>query len=776
MSVRAAAPRSLALHAAKRRRTSADASEGPWRNAFDLEPIFPSFQQSGLAPAATAAAASQACGGGGSSSSQAQAVFLQRDLRLTLQSCLPAAPDEVRVEALRCLARCATERNDQLRPAMDEVVSATIGAITSAPEPVAIQAIEVWTALAEHELALQGQATSAQGGGSTGQDVARQALPAVLPALLDALARGPADSSHVAENEGFELSEAASGCLIALSRATGDACVGTVVFFLEANLQSQDSSRQRAAMLAFGSIQDGPSAVVLSPLFGPMLPRLLDGFTQGVFPVANAAAWSLGRCLEMNPAAIPDSAQACLFEACIARLRKDGRTAVEACYCLDGLVAQQAAPLPVESFEPVTKVLVELGVSSSSPQSRSALMGSLTDLVGHASEECVPHMEFVLTSLLRWAEAQAGPQVPDRLVRCLRAVTARLSCESLAPHGERLLALYIRASRAHFELYGSFDEEALRAAGCLAAALGPKFDAGLPAFWPVLKAAVELRTDPQACYAGLKALRDIVITVGAAIRPYALECLVALGLILRSQEAAQERLRAPAVSAIGGLGLGLGAALPEPRTVMTLLAEQVEWASDESQERAAMSAEDPHHANFGAIPVVAPTCPQKGISPQGQAAAANFCRRGKPLLRAKVLHQRALRREVLDAALEAYEEVIRGFQHTGSLSFLADLLPGILDFACRYAGASGSQPKTMRAALRLLYTLVTEYPSELVAYVQRADSCRASVSRIACFGASCPSPKLRELAAPLARLAPLEGGGFGLMGTPVAAQPGAVAA
>lgn len=659
-------------------------------------------------------------------------------LRATLQNCSPAAPDELRTEALRCLSKCATERHAQLHLAVDEIAVATVGAFTTAVEPVAIEAIEVWTALAEHELALP--CSNLPAGGP--HQVCSRALPAILPALLEALARGPRD--RVDEDEGFELSEAASACLVALARATADACVGTVVAFLEANLQAPDQGRRRAAMLAFGSIQDGPSAVALGPLVGPMLPRLLEGFMHGVFPVANAAAWALGRCLEMNPAAFPDSAQATLFEVCVARLRKDDRIAVEACYCLEGLVDQQASTLPVEIFEPVTKVLVETGTLTRSPQARGALMGSLTELVSRASEECVPHMDFILVGLLGWAESSGGAQVPDQLVRCLRALTARSSCEKLMPHGERMLALYMKASQGHFELYGGFDEETLRASGSLAKVLGPKFEAGLPAFWPVLKAAVEMVADYQACHAGLLALRDVIEALGPAMSQCAPDCLGALGTVLRAQETPDERLRAPALSCIGALGLGLGAAMPELRVAMAFVAHQVEWASDEFQERSAMGAEDPWHGNLGAS---APL--QRPVKTASGSAAR---RRGKPVP-AKVEHQRDLRRAVLDAVLEAYEEIVRGYQRTQSLRMLAEFLPGILEFACRYAGASGSEPKTMRAALRLLHALATEFPSELLLYVQRTDAGRASVSRIVCFGASCPSPKLRDLAAPLARLA-----------------------
>jgi len=110
---------------------------------------------------------------------------------------------------------------------------------------------------------------------------------------------------------------------------------------------------------------------------------------------------------------------------------------------------------------------------------------------------------------------------------------------------------------------------------------------------------------------------------------------------------------------------------------------------------------------------------------------------------------------VFDAVLQAYEEIVASFRRSGAVSILAAQLPGILDFACRYAGEPDAKPQTLRVALKLVGALAAEFPAELAAMVRcPGGQPQRCVHTLAMYGATCPSKAMRDLAASLAQLLP----------------------
>lgn len=59
---------------------------------------------------------------------------------------------------------------------------------------------------------------------------------------------------------------AAATCLSLFAQCVGNAIITSVVPFIEANIQNEDWRHREAAVMAFGSILEGPDPAVLSPL------------------------------------------------------------------------------------------------------------------------------------------------------------------------------------------------------------------------------------------------------------------------------------------------------------------------------------------------------------------------------------------------------------------------------------------------------------------------------------------------------------------------------
>ncbi|CAE7489499.1 KPNB1 [Symbiodinium natans] len=317
---------------------------------------------------------------------------------------------------LRLLGVCACECYEALQaPDLQRMVELCHGALHADGEASRVQAIELWETLAAYELYLLDGKPSGQCRG-----LVQQALPTLMPLLLQALqARAPSyqKSSWDPDDDASPVQEAACGAVMTVAKVTGDACVGLTLPFASAAMASQDEWQRRSALLAFGALQDGPSAQALRPLVASALPRLMEGLRSQSLPEASAAAWTLGRVLDKNPGSVPDEAQVALFETSLQRLRTEAGLAEELCYCLDGLVDQQAAVLEPAPFGVVLEALLA-GARAARPESRTqhALLSCLTELLGRASEDCLPQMELLLDDLLRQADGPIDIGVPGNML------------------------------------------------------------------------------------------------------------------------------------------------------------------------------------------------------------------------------------------------------------------------------------------------------------------------------------------------------------------------
>ena len=100
---------------------------------------------------------------------------------------------------------------------------------------------------------------------------AKTAMSEILPIILQLLTRQEED----ADEDEWNISMAAGTCLSLLARATGDQIVQLVIPFIEVNIKSSDWHSREAAVMAFGSILDGPDPTALTPLVDQALPILL---------------------------------------------------------------------------------------------------------------------------------------------------------------------------------------------------------------------------------------------------------------------------------------------------------------------------------------------------------------------------------------------------------------------------------------------------------------------------------------------------------------------
>jgi len=427
---------------------------------------------------------------------------------------------------------------------------------------------------------------------------------------------------------------------------------------------------------------------------------------------------------------VPDDTQAALFELCMYKLRVDSRLAEDICYCLDGLLDQQASTLPPEVFQPVVKVLLDSSETAGEERARVAILRSLAELMARACDECRPCMEPALLRLRLRVEAELAQGRPPSgpALDCMRALIHRLGA-GIAGQADALLRLLVSAAeRSNGPSGTGGSEEALRAAGTLAAALGTRFEAGFPLLWPALSAALASADEPEACLAGVAALRDVVAALGALLGEHALPVLEAVSSLLqRSEEQLHHCIRAPAVMCLGEVARAMGSATPGLEVILSLLEREATAAA------AAPSTEG---------------APQKA-----PAAGARRSSRRRTCPSVPTSAAQEVRNDVLDAVLGAYEAVVSGCLRSENLPPALRLaLPAMLHFACRHAASQGASTAVKRVAVKLVGALAAHLPADLAAFASKDQETKACITMLTLFGSACPSAAVRQFASALTRL------------------------
>ena len=166
-------------------------------------------------------------------------------------------------------------------------------------EEVALQAVEFWSTVCEEEIDLQldaddfGELERIDGASSRqSHNFARVALPEILPVILQLLTRQEEDAT---EDE-WNVSMSAGTCLTLLAQTVNDAIVVPIIPFVESNIRNPDWHYREAAVMAFGSILDGPEPKLLTPLVAQALPTLIEMMVRDPeLHVKDTTAWTLGR-------------------------------------------------------------------------------------------------------------------------------------------------------------------------------------------------------------------------------------------------------------------------------------------------------------------------------------------------------------------------------------------------------------------------------------------------------------------------------------------------
>ncbi|VEL23987.1 unnamed protein product [Protopolystoma xenopodis] len=171
---------------------------------------------------------------------------------------------QIRVAALQCLVKIMSLYYCHMEMYMGQALFAiTYDAMNSDIPEVALQGIEFWSTVCDEELDLALEATECMSKGVppaiSSKFYAKGALEHITPILMRIMAQ----QDEAADDDDWNPSKAAGVCLVLLAQCCEDSIVPLVIPFVNDNIKHENWRMRDAAIMAFGSILEGPNTDAL---------------------------------------------------------------------------------------------------------------------------------------------------------------------------------------------------------------------------------------------------------------------------------------------------------------------------------------------------------------------------------------------------------------------------------------------------------------------------------------------------------------------------------
>ncbi|BGP03309.1 Importin subunit beta-1 [Rhodotorula toruloides] len=511
-----------------------------------------------------------------------------------------SSSSDVQVAAFACLVKIMQLYYDYMKFYMERALfGLTVLGMKHADENVALQAVEFWSTVCDEEIELALEAEEAaeysEAPERESSHFARVALPEILPVLLLLLTKQDEDAT----DDEWNVSMAAGTCLALLAQAVGDAIVSPIIPFVEGNIKSADWHFREAAVMAFGSILDGPGEKILAPLVEQALPTLIEMMADPVMHVRDTTAWTLGRVSDVLVKTIKlDTHLPPMVAALVSGLEQSPRIVSNCCWTIMNLSEQlgdasaDTSPLSVY-YDPLVSALLRLAERpTNEANARTSAYEALSALATHSASDCLPIVSKLVIATLDRSEALLGMQgqlvgSDDRnnynelqvnICSLLTNIVRRLGRE-IQPLGDRIMNLLLQLI-ATASNQSPVVEDAFLAIGAMTTALESDFSKYIQAFTPFLFEALSSYEAYQLCSIAVGSIGDLCRALGDASLPYCQQFMQGLLNALQSP-VLHRSVKPPILSCFGDVALAVGPAFePFLETTMKVLQQAGQMRAD----------------------------------------------------------------------------------------------------------------------------------------------------------------------------------------------------
>lgn len=486
-------------------------------------------------------------------------------MEVVIEACKFKAAEPVQIAAFECLVQIATEYYDFLLPYMNSLGPLTWETIKTAPEKVSIPAMEFWSTVCDEELDLMDLQASGRPQQRPLLKVIEQAVASLVPILTETLCR----QSSEEDDDTWNLAMAAGTCLGLVAQVVGDKCVDIVLNFVSANFQQQDWKNREAAVLAYGSIMEGPSSEKMRPTVEQIYPHLVQSMRDPVPRVRDTVAWTLGRIAMFHPSIVPVSQ---LVPILCEALRDVPRVAANVCWVTQVLAEahQPGQPTTVlsEFFPSLAEALVGC-VSRPDAEERQLRMtayNALSVLVSRAGMDCAGHLQTITQVMLtHLSQSFSMPEQVSKecelqgyICGVLTALVLRLT-NDINPVADRIMEEALKVICAFKTVKGGapvLQEEALLLVAALANAVGAGFERFMPHFAPHLQVGLANFEDQQVCLMAVGVVGDLCRALEGKMAAYCDTILETLyGNIVNG--AVDRKIKAAIMSCFGDISMAI---------------------------------------------------------------------------------------------------------------------------------------------------------------------------------------------------------------------------
>jgi len=520
-----------------------------------------------------------------------------------------SAHSEVQVAGYECLVKIMQLYYDKMRFYMEKALfGLTVNGMKSDNEDVSLQAVEFWSTVCEEEIELQIEASEYGADELEGADgetaprqshnFARVALPEILPVILQLLTKQEEDAT---EDE-WNVSMAAGTCLSLLAQTVGDSIVVPIIPFVEANIRNGDWHFREAAVMAFGSILDGPEPKLLTPLVTQALPTLIEMMVKDPeLHVKDTTAWTLGRISDVLIDTVKsDIHLPGLVQALVQGMNDSPRIVGNCCWGIMNLVEQVGSQDPIDTspMSPYYEGIVEgllrtANRETNEANSRTSCYEALSTLSSYSANDTLPAISKLCLVVLERAEQLLSVQ--DQIVGSddrnnynelqinfcgvLTNIIRRLGKE-IRPLSDRIMTLLLSLISSSARS-SPILEDAFLCVGAMASTLEGDFQNYVGAFLPYLSNALNAHEEYTLCSIGVGLIGDICRALGERATPYAQGFMEALMNNLRSS-VLHRSVKPPILSCFGDIALAVGPQGFEPflEATMTVLAQAGSMKAD----------------------------------------------------------------------------------------------------------------------------------------------------------------------------------------------------
>ncbi|AQK94205.1 ARM repeat superfamily protein [Zea mays] len=418
---------------------------------------------------------------------------------------------EIRQAAFECLVAIASTYYSHLEPFMETIFYLTANAVKGDEEPVALQAVEFWSAICDEEIALQDEYEGSEDGNSAIHfRFIEKALPLLVPLLLETLLKQEEDQDQ--DDNAWNISMSGGTCLGLISRTVGDAVVPLVMPFVETNITKPDWHCREAATFAFGSILEGPSVGKLAPLVQAGLVFELLHSPAGINSIINGSNLPriMSVLLESTKDAPNVAEKVCGAIYFLAQGYEDAEStsSVLTPYLSNTIAALLSAADRAETTHfrlraSAYEALNEIVRVSNIPETSGIIAQLLQEIMRRLN------LTFDL-HILSSGDKEKQSDLQALLCGVLQVIIQKLSSTDaksiISQTTDQLMVLFLRVFACH---NSTVHEEAMLAIGALAYATGPDFVKYMPNFFTYLEAGLQNYEEYQVCSISVGVVGDI---------------------------------------------------------------------------------------------------------------------------------------------------------------------------------------------------------------------------------------------------------------------------